>query len=74
MKTNKTLSYVSDEGEEVSIECEITYYIDNNFGADADGNRGERVVFVDEVIPEHDVDDKTYEKLIALACDLDLEE
>jgi hypothetical protein len=74
MKTNKTLSYVNDEGEEVSVDCEITYYVDSSYGADADGNRGIRAVFVDEVIPEYDVDDKTYEKLIALACDLDLEE
>ena len=34
---------------EYECECEVSYYTDRQYGADADGNRGAKVDFVESV-------------------------
>lgn len=38
-----------ESGEEVNIDGYVYFHTENNYGADADGNRGVKQVFVDEV-------------------------
>ena len=35
---------------EVSVEFESSVFVDNNYGADADGNRGIKETFLDELL------------------------
>lgn len=37
----------TSSGKEVSALVEVDIFIDNNYGADADGNRGQRAVFIE---------------------------
>lgn len=51
MKTSKeTVSATMEiDGIEIDVEGVVEYYIDNNWGADADGNRGSTRIFIDEI-------------------------
>ena len=50
---------VTVNNKQVTLDLHAKAYYDSNYGADADGNRGMGVYFIDEVTwetPEHDDD------------------
>ena len=51
------LTVTLKNGKKISAEVEVHYCIDNNYGADADGNRGVSALFIEDVI----VDDLTHD-------------
>lgn len=56
MKSIKEIT-VTVNNKEITLDLYATAYYDSNYGADADGNRGMGVYFIDEVTwetPEHD--------------------
>ena len=44
-----TYSKMAVDGELINIEGYVHYYIEENYGEDADGKRGERHVFIEDV-------------------------
>ncbi len=49
-----------EEESRVFVQGEVEYHIDENWGADADGHRGERRVIVDEIqLVDIEVDGKS---------------
>jgi hypothetical protein len=38
-----------DDITEYECSCQVSYYIDNDYGADADGNRGEPRIFIEDI-------------------------
>lgn len=49
-KESVNLVVVLNNGKKISSEVDVFYTIDINYGADADGNRGERGVFIEDVM------------------------
>lgn len=50
-KYTKELSVTLGNGKRVTREMEIKTSVDNHYGADADGNRGGRMEFLDDIRP-----------------------
>jgi hypothetical protein len=49
MKTSKTVE-VDIDGQVFSVTIEASFYMESNYGADADGNRGIEAWFMDDYI------------------------
>lgn len=58
MKSTKEIT-VTVNNKQVTLDLYASTYYDSNYGADADGNRGTGMWFIDDVTwetPEHDDD------------------
>ncbi len=67
-----TVVYEDELYVEHEVDYQVTLEIDNNYGADADGNRGTKAVFVGDVdyeYPKEDMTDAAKVYLYDLVCD-----
>ena len=54
---NMLVTRGEDWEEEVAIDGFVHYHVDTDYGADADGNRGSSVTFVDDVLDVYAYDE-----------------
>lgn len=80
MKLNVENMYYHD-GQFYTFAAELEYSIDNNYGADADGKRGEKRYFLDEVNSlavynnlGESVEDNVLLRLITISLGVNLED
>lgn len=58
--------------DEIDVDGYVEYHEETNYGADADGNRGEKRIFVDDVIKIYAWDDYKQKEVELTKNQLDL--